>query len=223
MRTAFTTGSGQSQRQQRPLLVDPGILLEEDEEDEDNEEEEEEEEQDSQEEAYQSSDNSTPFAPEPQQPVYDERFVDEQFDRIDALMDQINAATRELLLHAREIEIIAPRMQEVAELQESIHHIILPVLTRGNHVGVEHADIFRQHLSRLQQQDDLYDYIRVRTNRLQRMYEQMIDRDSLIGRIGTIATISYTFDIVSDVLPVGTSHAPRHEARDQLAVTALGT
>jgi hypothetical protein len=199
MRTSFTIGSGE--RQQRPLVADPGILG-------------------PQEGAYQSSYDSTWR----QQPVYDARFVEEQLDRIDALMDQIHesliAATREPLLDAREIRSVASRMQQVAQIQESIHQIILPVFTRGNHGG---ADRFRHHLSRLQQQDDLNDYLLFRNNRLQRMYEQIMDRDSLIGRIGTMATISYTFDAVSDVLTVGTGQILRHEARDQLAVTVLGT
>jgi hypothetical protein len=229
MRTSFTTGSGQ--RRQRPLIADPGIV-EEDEEDEDNDEEdeeegndEEEEIEDTQQEVYQSGHDSALFAPEPQQAVYDVvvRFVAEQLDRIDALMDQIHAATRELILDAREIASALSRINEVTEIQESTHQIILSMSTRGSIVGVEHDDSFRQYLSRHQQQNDFYNYILVRKNRLQRMYDQTIDRDSLIGRVGTIATISYTFDALSDVLTVGTSQAPRDEARSQLAVTALGT
>lgn len=244
MRMAFTMGSGE--RQQRPLVAINGILQEEVEEEKDEEEEKEDEEeeeegedeeeeiQDRREEVHQFSVVSTPVS----FVRYDRRYVDVHLDRMDAVLEQtleaLSTATRGPHLDVYDLLYITflPRQIEEAlshvdEINASIRQALSPLeqaIERGDHQFSESLEnIARQHLSRFQEQMEVQDYIQVRVHRLLTMCEQAGGRDLLIGRIGTMATISYTFDEESDILTVGASQSSRHEVRNELVVTALGT
>lgn len=234
MRTSFTMGSGE--RQALPLVAIVGLLQEEEEEqDEDEEKEDEEEEiQDRREDVHLSANLvSTPESSEPN----DRRYVDVLLDRMDAALDQImemlSTATREPLLNVHDLLNVTRQIDEalnrVGEINVSIRQAVSSqkqAVERRDQVSESLNNIARQylsHLSRFREQKEVRDYIRVRLLQLQAMREQAGDRDLLIGRIGTMATISYTFDEESDILTVGASQSSRREARDELVVTALGT
>ena len=250
MRTSFTMGSGERQ-QHHPLAELVGILLllqeeeeeaeeEEKEDDEGKEGEEEEKEGDDEEEEIQDRREdvhqaislvSTAESSEP----YDARYVDVLLDRMDAALDQIletlSTATRGPLLDVHDSSNVRQQIDEAlnraVEINASIRQALLSqkeAIERGNHQASKSLDsIARQQLSRSDEQQEVRDYIRARLLRFHTMLEQAGDRDLLIGRIGTMATISYTFDEDSDILTVGASQSSRREGRDELVVTALGT
>ena len=166
---------------------------------------------------------------------YDARYVDVLLDRMDAALDQIletlSTATRGPLLDVHDSSNVRQQIDEAlnraVEINASIRQALLSqkeAIERGNHQASKSLDsIARQQLSRSDEQQEVRDYIRARLLRFHTMLEQAGDRDLLIGRIGTMATISYTFDEDSDILTVGASQSSRREGRDELVVTALGT
>jgi hypothetical protein len=153
---------------------------------------------------------------------------------LDQIMETLSTATRGPLLNVHDLLNVTRQIDEalnrVGEINVSIRQALSSqkqAVERRDHQVSESLDnIARQylsHLSRVREQKEVRDYIRVRLLQLQAMREQAGDRDLLIGRIGTMATISYTFDEESDILTVGASQSSRREARDELVVTALGT
>jgi hypothetical protein len=240
MRTSFTTSSGQ--RQQRALVLpDPGILQEGEEDNGDDEDEEEvsieeregededEEIQDRQEEAYHSTrDDSTPVAPALHQPVNDARNMEEAMARMDVALDQVHESLTTALFNVQDMLSVIPTLERLAQavrafnemrnasIPETLSYLRQSIERNDHPVDQNFLDIVGQHASRIE-------FHRARFYRIFAAHAQTTDCDSLIGRIGTMATISYTFDEASDVLTIGTSPSSRNEARDQLVVTALGT
>ena len=86
------------------------------------------------------------------------------------------------------------------------------ILRRGQ---VDDVLRLRGRVRRQKERMDACDFL---FRRIQQTTAQRATRDPLIGRVGTVATISYTFDDTSDNVD-----EYRNEQREQLVVTVLGT
>jgi len=125
---------------------------------------------------------------------------------------------------------VARRVSQAEEAQRPIVQAfdeILDLIRSGARLTDPNlADVFSiasRHRVRVTEQLDRMQSIHFRLKRLNERAERQSNDDPMIGRIGTVATVSYTFDDNADIMDVGSSDASRNDERNELIVTVLAT
>lgn len=164
---------------------------------------------------------------------YNVNLVEENLDRIDQSLNDaqevLDSIQGQQIDHGHLLNI-SRRLDRAEEAQRPIveaFDAILDMIRSGAQLSDPmFRDLLsdaRRHRVRVSQQLDRMQSIHFRLRHLNEQGESGRSGDPLIGRIGTVATVSYTFDESSDILDVGSSESSRNEDRDELVVAVLGT
>jgi len=163
---------------------------------------------------------------------YDVNLVEENLDRIDrSLNDALEVMDgvlghqidhRHLLNISRRLDRAEVAQRPIVEAFDDILDLIRSGARLTDPDFVELLRVARRHRVRVSEQLDRMQSIHFRLRHMSGLSDSQ-SGDPLIGRIGTVATVSYTFDDTLDILDVGNNDALRNEARNELVVTVLGT
>jgi hypothetical protein len=178
-------------------------------------------------------DSASPHTAPASQLRYNVDLVEENLGRIDRSLNDaqevLDGIQGEQIDH-RHLLNISSRLDRAEEAQRPIveaFDAILDMIRGGAQLSDPmFSDLLRtgrRHRVRVSQQLDRMQSIHFRLRHLNEQADSVRSGDPLIGRIGTVATVSYTYDETSDALDVGGSESSRNEERDELVVAVLGT
>jgi hypothetical protein len=178
-----------------------------------------------------TGDGAQPAA-QPSHVRYDMPLVEENLDQIDRSLNDAEEVLegirddeidhRHLLNISRRLDRAEAAQQPIVEAFDNVLDLIRSGARLSDPAFSDLLRVTRRHRVRVAAQLDRMQSIHFRLRHLNEQ-ASMHSNDPLIGRIGTVATVSYTFDENSDILNVGNNDAPRDEERDELVVTVLGT
>lgn len=171
-------------------------------------------------------------AAQPSHVRYDMPLVEENLDQIDRSLNDAEEVLegirddeidhRHLLNISRRLDRAEAAQQPIVEAFDNVLDLIRSGARLSDPAFSDLLRVTRRHRVRVAAQLDRMQSIHFRLRHLNEQ-SSVHSNDPLIGRIGTVATVSYTFDENSDILNVGNNDAPRDEERDELVVTVLGT
>ena len=164
---------------------------------------------------------------------YNVDLVEENLGRIDRsltdaqeVLDDIQGEQidhRHLLSISRRLDRAEEAQRPIVEAFDAILDMIRGGAQLSDPMFSDLLRTGRRHRVRVSQQLDRMQSIHFRLRHLNEQTDSVTSGDPLIGRIGTVATVSYTYDETSELLDVGGSESSRNEERDELVVAVLGT
>ena len=217
---------------EEPEELEEGSIDEQHQQQELHERKQDEEEKNDQDDTQQQEHNPRNSASSAQAPLrYDVALVEENLDLIDRSLNDAQEVMDGIHGHQidhRHLSNISRRLDRAEEGQRPImdtFDVIINMSRNGARLSdpqfAEQVRVARLHRARVSEQLDRMHSIQFRLRLLNERAGSQTG-DPLIGRIGTVATVSYTFDATSDILDVE-SDLSRNDERGELIVAVLGT